>query len=107
MVNDVITRAGSLFKTIEELFVGNGPFQDKLMSAIGTLLKGVWDIFGPYLELGIGKIIKAVGVATGFETVQSWGDKMMLNAASKNDTVKSFVGSDEERKKMTDNINKK
>jgi hypothetical protein len=106
MVNDVITRAGSLFKTIEELFVGNGPFQDKLMSAIGTLLKGVWDIFGPYLELGIGKIIKAVGVATGFETVQSWGDKMMLNAASKNDTVKSFVGSDEERKKMTDNINK-
>lgn len=105
IINDIIERASGLFKTIQGIFEGDSPFTTKLMNGISLLIKGVWDIINPYLEVGFGKLLTAIGEATGFDSVKSWGEKMILNAASKNETINSFVPQDK-KQKMVENINK-
>jgi hypothetical protein len=104
IINDIINRASDLFKTIQGIFEGDSPFTTKLMNGISVLIKGVWDIINPYLEVGFGKLLTAIGEATGFDSVKSWGEKMILNAASKNETINSFVPEDK-KQKMVENIN--
>lgn len=104
IINDIIKGASDLFKTIQGIFEGDSPFTTKLMNGISVLIKGVWDIINPYLEVGFGKLLTAIGEATGFDSVKSWGEKMILNAASKNETINSFVPEDK-KQKMVENIN--
>ena len=91
MFTNIIDKVGTITETIGKIWDGDAKFFDKIKETIGKLIAGVWDLVIPYLKAGMGQLLVSIGDATGFDTVKTWGSKMLLEASQQNKTIESMI----------------
>lgn len=101
ILKDTIDFITKLVGTLSDIFKGKDTIWKKIGDGISTMILGVWDFVSPYLEAGFAKLLQGIGKATGFETVENWGNKMLLDASSRNKRIYDMI----DQKKRDDMVN--
>lgn len=107
IMTDVFEKIKSIVKGLTDIWNGEAGFWDKIKDSVAKLVIDTWRIVEPYLSIGFGKLLMAIGKATGFDTVTGWGEKMMLDVAkenSNNELIKKLTGTKQEKEKYLSDI---
>jgi hypothetical protein len=102
--DDVIASVTNIVGAISEIWKGKGTFMEKVIDSFAKLFTGVWDLIIPYLKSTVGYLFKAIGEASGSDTVKVWGEKMILEAGSQKKVLNDLVGQNE-KQAMVQHIN--
>lgn len=101
ILSDTVDFITKLVGTLSDIFKGKDTIWKKIGEGISTMILGVWDFVSPYLEAGFAKLLQGIGKATGSETIENWGNKMLLDASSKNKRIYDMI----DQKKRDDMVN--
>ena len=105
ILTDVFKKITQITQKVYDIFTKDGvSFWDKVKSGLVSLIKGVWDLVMPYLEIATAKLLIAIGKATGFDSITRMGQNGLLSVANNksnkdNKTIQDLTGSQSEKQK--------
>jgi hypothetical protein len=103
ILDDVFGKIKTIVGVLTDIWNGKAEFWDKIKDSAVTVIKGIWDLVLPYLELALGKLIKVIGEVSGFDSVTRMGEKLIIDASSRNKMIsEKIVGNDEQKKYLSD-----